>query len=408
MTIICLVINDLAQDQRMDRICTSLVRAGHEVTLVGRLLPSSKELPDKTYRQHRIHCRYEKGKLFYAEYNYRLIRELRSWHYDAICAVDLDTLLAGVRLTTSDRHKLVFDAHEWFSETPEVVKRPLIRGIWRGLAKALVPKSDVRYTVAPMLAEKLAEEYGVPFGTVRNLPVRRVSSVGPSPSTSPVPAAAPTSETPSTPPSLQRARAQSDYSSDNIGHSPKLTAPNHTLYRLVYQGMLNPGRGLKTVLAAIAYLPECELWLIGDGPEMEALQKCAEDFGITNRVWFAGFRPPTDLPALTERAWLGLNLLDAVSLSYYYSLANKAFDYVQAGLPSVQMAFPEYCALQEEYRCYALIDRLEPARLVAIIEHLIQTPEAYQKLVTASKRAAEELVWENEEAKLLEIWKSLC
>jgi glycosyltransferase involved in cell wall biosynthesis len=98
----------------------------------------------------------------------------------------------------------------------------------------------------------------------------------------------------------------------------------------------------------------------------------------------------------------------AVSLSYYYSLANKAFDYVQAGLPSVQMAFPEYCALQEEYRCYALIDRLEPARLIAIIEHLIQTPEAYQKLVTASKRAAEELVWENEEAKLLEIWKSLC
>lgn len=376
MTIICLVTNDLAQDQRMDRICTSLVRAGHEVTLVGRLLPSSKELPGKAYRQHRIHCRYQKGKLFYAEYNYHLIRVLRSWQYDAICAVDLDTLLAGVRLTTSKQHKLVFDAHEWFSETPEVVKRPLIRGLWRGLAKALVPKSDARYTVAPMLAEKLGEEYGVPFGTVRSLPLRRVDNgENTLPETSIAPAAAP----------------------------PEKRAK----YTLIYQGMLNPGRGLTTALAALTYLPDCELWLIGDGPEMETLQKCAEDFGVTDRVWFAGFRPPADLPALTERAWLGLNLLDAVSPSYYYSLANKAFDYVQAGLPSVQMAFPEYCALQDEYGCYAMIDQLEPVRLTAIIERLIQHPKAYQKLKFASKRAAEELVWENEEVRLLEIWESL-
>ncbi len=368
MTIICLVTNDLAQDQRMDRICSSLVGAGHEVTLVGRLLPSSKDLPDKPYRQHRIRCRYHKGKLFYAEYNYRLVRELRSWGYDAVCAVDLDTLLAGVQLTASARHKLVFDAHEWFSETPEVVGRPLVRGIWRGLAKALVPKSDARYTVAPMLAQQLEEEYGVPFGTVRNLPLRR------KPPTRTAPAAAP---------------------------------PATSRHVLLYQGMLNPGRGLVVALAALAALPNCVLWLIGDGPEMEKLKKCAEDFGITDRVWFAGFRPPAELPALTEKAWLGLNLLDAVSPSYYYSLANKAFDYVQAGLPSVQMAFPEYCALQDEYGCYALLDQLEPGPLVEVISQLVRNPEAYARLKAATTRPADELVWENEEAKLLKIWATL-
>jgi len=140
---------------------------------------------------------------------------------------------------------------------------------------------------------------------------------------------------------------------------------------------------------------------------MEKLKKCSEDFGITDRVWFAGFRPPAELPALTQKAWLGLNLLDAISPSYYYSLANKAFDYVQAGLPSVQMAFPEYCALQDEYGCYALIDRLDPTRLAAIIDRLVQYPEAYAKLKAATARPAEELVWENEEARLLEIWASL-
>jgi glycosyltransferase involved in cell wall biosynthesis len=374
MTIICLVTNDLAQDQRMDRICTSLVKAGHEVALVGRLLPTSTDLPDKPYRQHRIRCRYHKGKLFYAEYNYRLVRELKSWTYDAVCAVDLDTLLAGVQLTSSARHKLVFDAHEWFSETPEVVNRPLIRGLWRGLAKALVPKSDARYTVAPMLAKQLEEEYGVPFGTVRNLPLRQ------KPLTSIAPAAAPPK------------------SGSQIENRESV---------IIYQGMLNPGRGLTTALAALTTLPDCQLWLIGDGPEMEKLQQCAKDFGITDRVWFAGFRPPAELPALTEQAWLGLNLLDAVSPSYYYSLANKAFDYVQAGIPSVQMAFPEYCALQDEYGCYALIDRLDPVRLAAIIERLVQQPEAYAKLKAATARPAEELVWEQEEVRLLEIWENI-
>ena len=397
MTIVCLVTNDLAQDQRMDRICTSLVRAGHTVTLVGRLLPDSTDLPEKPYRQHRIRCRYNKGKRFYAEYNYRLVRNIRSWEYDAVCAVDLDTLLAGVRLTTSSRHRLVLDAHEWFSETPEVVNRPLIRGLWRGLGRALVPKTDARYTVAPVLARKLGEAYGVPFGTVRNLPTRRGNQEATMPEPYPAPAPAPESPSAPTPapPSVPIPPPTPDY---------PLTTNN---YPLLYQGMLNPGRGLTVALAALARLPECELWLVGDGPEREKLRRCATDFGVTDRVWFAGFRPPAALPAITERAWLGLNLLDAVSPSYYYSLANKAFDYVQAGIPSVQMAFPEYYALHREYGCYALLDELDPSRLSDVVRQLIINPGTYEQLQAATIRAAEELVWENEERKLLAIWRTL-
>ncbi|MFK8162368.1 MAG: glycosyltransferase family 4 protein [Lewinella sp.] len=365
MRIICTVTNDLAQDQRMDRICRSLVKAGHEVMLVGRKLPTSQPLPETPYQQFRIPCKNLAGKRFYAEYNYRLWQTIRRWEYDAICSVDLDTLLAGVWLTRSKNHKLVFDAHEWFSETPEVVNRPLIRGLWRGLGKALVPKTDARYTVAPMLAKQLEEEYGVPFETVRNLPKRRSIANQESP------------------------------------------IKNRQSKVLLYQGMMNPGRGLFTLLRALAELPGFELWLVGDGPELGALRRCSEELGCSDRVWFAGFRPPAELPAITAKAWLGFNLLDAVSPSYVFSLANKSLDYIQAGLPSVQMDFPEYLALQQQYGCFAFTDRLESIRLSFLIESLADSPEKYDRLVAGCEQAREELVWEREEEVLLEIWAGI-
>ncbi|MEM6772783.1 MAG: glycosyltransferase family 4 protein, partial [Bacteroidota bacterium] len=333
MRIICTVTNDLAQDQRMDRICTSLAQAGHVVTLIGRKLPSSKPLNERPYQIYRIPCRNHSGKAFYLEYNWRLWRTLRKWEFDAICAVDLDTLVAGWLLKTGNR-KLVYDAHEWFSETPEVVGRPLVRFIWRQVGKWLVPRTDARYTVAPMLAGKLAEEYGVPFGTVRNLPLRKSSTEKPN---------------------------------NQLG--PKV---------ILYQGMFNPGRGLEVAIEAMQWLPDCKLLLVGDGPELGALRRCSEKNGVQGRVEFAGFRPPEELPEITRQAWLGLNLLDARSPSYYYSLANKALDYVQAGLPSVQMDFPEYRALNEAHGCYLLLDQLDAKLLAKSIQQLIDRPKRYE------------------------------
>jgi glycosyltransferase involved in cell wall biosynthesis len=381
MKIVCTVTNDLAQDQRMDRICRSLTKAGHEVTLVGRELPTSKPLPETPYRQFRIRCKNLAGKRFYAEYNYRLWKTIKRWEYDAICSVDLDTLLAGVSLTRGNQ-KLVFDAHEWFSETPEVVKRPMIRGIWRGLGKALVPKTDARYTVAPMLAQQLEEDYGVPFKTVRNLPSGRTAT-------------------------LRDEVPMEGAVGPVVGEQlPAFGLGASTIRKVIlYQGMFNPGRGLKTAIEALALLPDFELWLVGDGPELGALRRCSEELGCSDRVWFAGFRPPAELPAITAKAWLGLNLLDGVSRSYYYSLANKALDYLQAGLPSVQMNFPEYHGIHQEYHCFLLLDNLDPVDLADAIRQLAADPARFARLQAGCARAGEELVWEREEEVLLRIWK---
>ena len=362
MRIVCTVTNDLAQDQRMDRICRSLVAAGHDVTLVGRLLPDSRPLSPRPYATHRIRCRYHRGKAFYLEYNWRLWRTLRRWTFDAVCSVDLDTLVAG-RLLKARGRKLVFDAHEWFSETPEVVGRPLVRTLWRAVGRWLVPATDARYTVAPELARKLAEEYGRPFATVRNLPLR--------------------------------------------SDMPPVAVCHQSPFVLLYQGMLNPGRGLEQLVEALGQLPECRLLIVGSGPSEGAVRRCVERTNTGDRVDWAGFVAPERLPELTRRGWLGVNLLDARSPSYYYSLANKALDYVQAGLPSLQMDFPEYRHLARAHDCYVLVPDLTVAGLAATIRELMDDPARYTELCANCRTAAAHLHWEAEERVLRALWEQL-
>ena len=87
------VTNDLSYDQRMHRICHSLAANGYLVTLVGRRLKTSLPLPSKSFEQKRLSCFFNKGFLFYLEYNTRLFFYLLGKRMDTVCAIDLDTIL---------------------------------------------------------------------------------------------------------------------------------------------------------------------------------------------------------------------------------------------------------------------------------------------------------------------------
>ena len=70
-TVIISVTNDLSHDQRVAKVCDSLMLHGLEVVLVGRKLKSSKSLV-REYQTKRFKLLFNTGFLFYAEYNLRL------------------------------------------------------------------------------------------------------------------------------------------------------------------------------------------------------------------------------------------------------------------------------------------------------------------------------------------------
>lgn len=358
------VTNDLSYDQRMHRICDTLASNGYEVHLIGRNLPLSIPLEASSYRQIRLKCWFRKGFPFYAEYNLRLFGFLLIARYDAVCSIDLDTLPAGALATLIRRKKRVFDAHEYFTEVPEVVNRPFVKAFWGMVARLFLRFYRHAYTVGPALARMFSEKYGVPFRVVRNVPIRTDRQQNP---------------------------------------------PHSSGQKMVfYQGALNEGRGIETMLKAMQQLDNLKFVLAGEGDLSVQLRKMSEDLGLGDRVEFLGFVKPADLKVLTEQAWLGLNLLENRGLSYYYSLANKFFDSVQARVPVLTMDFPEYHALNAEHEVAILLPALTPEAVVNAIQGLINHPEHYEKLQENCRQACLEWNWEKEQIVLLQLWREVA
>lgn len=362
--IVCTVTNDLTYDQRMIRICTSLARAGYDVMLVGRKRPDSRPLKEKPFRQKRLSCFFEKGKLFYLEYNLRLFFFLLATPFDVVCSVDLDTILPGFLSSRLKGKACVYDAHEYFTEVPEVVRRPVVKHIWEAVARFTIPRLKYAYTVGQGLARLLEERYGTPFSVIRNVPLSL--------------------------PSL--AQAEQPPSGKRV---------------ILYQGALNEGRGLEHAIEAMREVEGAELWLAGEGDLSASLRTQVEQQGLEAKVRFLGFLAPAELQALTPRAYLGLNLLENRGLSYYYSLANKAFDYIQAGVPSINMAFPEYITLQEDYNVFLLLEELSPTSIGQAMNRLLQDRVLYEKVRDNCRKAGKVLNWEKEEQHLLAFYQQV-
>ncbi len=363
--IIHTVTNDLNFDQRMQRICTSLTRAGFDCLLVGREKRGSAPLGAQIFQQKRLYCFFERGPLFYTEFNIRLFIFLLVNKFDCVNTIDLDTMPAGCLIGPIKNKKRVFDAHEYFSEVPEVYNRKFVKKCWELIAKICIPYYHKCYTVGDYLAGIFTEIYGKKFEVIRNAP----------------------------------------FKSEHI-EPVTLSHRLNQLPIIFYQGALNKGRGLEGAILAMKQLDFAELWLAGEGDLSEKLRQLVAENGLENRVKFLGSVRPDELRALTKKAWLGLNLLEMNGLSYYYSLANKFFDYLQNGVPSLNMNFPEYQKINAAHEVGLLLENCEAEAIATAIILLKNDKSLYQKLVKNCGEAAKIYHWEKEGAVLIKLYNA--
>lgn len=365
--VIVSVINDLVTDQRVNKSCLTLRKMGYEVLLVGRKQRKSPPMDDRPYRTKRMKLLFEKGPLFYAEYNIRLFFFLLFHKANLLLSNDLDTSLPNYFISRLKGIKMIYDSHEYFTETPELVGRPHVQKVWKRIEGFVVPRLKEMITVCDSIAELFEQKYQVKCHVVRNIPPKAAL-----------------------PPK---------------GDKKALNLPEDK-HLLVLQGSgINIQRGGEELVEAMRYLDDCLLMVIGGGDVLPMLKQMTVDLHIEDRVRFFPRMPYSQMMSYTQLAELGFVLDKDTNLNYRFCLPNKLFDFIQAGVPVVASHLVEIEKIIKKYHIGLFIPDHDPKSIAETIRKGLDDVVSRAIWQQGLSKAAEDLCWENEQQTLIEIYK---
>ena len=343
----------------MIRICDSLARAGYRVCLVGRTTRKSIPLTKRAFQQKRIFCFFQKGIGFYVEYNLRLFFYLLFKKMDAICAIDLDSILPCFWVAKLKNKIKIYDAHELFCEMKEIVSRPVIYKIWKSIEKYTLPHFSHCYTVNQIIADEFQKMYGIQAAVIRSIAIKKEPA----------------------------------------------QMPNKERF-ILYQGAVNEGRCFETLIPAMKLI-NSKLVICGDGNFMQQAKQLVIDYQLEQQVIFKGMLAPEELITFTQKAYIGITLFDSVGKSNYYSLANRFFDYLHNGTPQICINFPVYAELNKMHEVAVMVDDVSVQGLASAINQLLQDEAWWLRLHEQCTTAAADWNWQNEEQKLIEFYTKI-
>lgn len=348
-------------------MCNTLAGLQFEVLLVGRKQKNSLPLPSRAYKLHRMRLIFEKGPLFYAEYNFRLFLFLLFHKVDLLVANDLDTLMPNYMISKLKNKPIVYDSHELFTETPEVINRKFVQNVWLSIEKWIFPNLKEVFTVSDSIARVYQDKYKVDVKVVRNVPLTKKFD-------------------------LNKTRKE-------------LNLPENKNIIILQGAGINIQRGAEELIQSMEYLDNHLLLIIGGGDVIQDLKQLAANMKLDNKVRFLPRQPIEDLYQYTLNANLGVSIDKDTNLNYKYSLGNKLFDYIHAGIPVLASPLIEIKKIIDQYKIGDTINSHNPQYIAQKIDEMISDTMKIKKWKENSKFAASELCWEKEEIIVIDVYK---
>lgn len=363
--VIMSVTNDLVTDQRVNKIAESLTNAGYDVKLIGRYLQKKSFYNSDTFPCKRFKLFFNKGALFYAEYNIRLLFYLLFQKADIFTANDLDTLLGTYIAARIRSKKIVYDSHEYFTEVPELLHNPMAKKIWIKVEQIIVPHLKYCSTVCKSIADVYENKYNVHFKVVRNVPKPK-----------PIP---------------------KYIDKQAIAGDKRI---------IIYQGAVNIGRGIDLVIDAMNYTNNWVFLIVGGGDKEQELREYVENNNLNKKVKFTGRLHFSELWDYTNIADAGISLEENLGLNYYYALPNKLFDYIQAGVPILSSNLPEIQSIVKKHMVGKVLEKRKPEAIAEILDTDFLNEDILVNWKQNAKKASRELTWENEEKELILLYST--
>ena len=277
------------------------------------------------------------------------------------------------------RKPLVYDSHEYFLGMAGMDQKPIRRSIWKFLETRVFASLKYMYTVSESVRNLYRRDYHKKLFVVRNIPMLH------------------------TPPS--------DLTVEEkiwIKSIDRKIPENKNL--LVLQGAgLNEFRGAEELVYAMLFLEASDfhLLIIGGGDVFEKLSKIIDQNQLTEKITLIPKVPFSVLGHFTRKARLGFCIDKPSVLNHKYSLSNKFFEYLHAGVPVLVSRLVEQERIINHYDVGAFIDDFHPEHIARKIKEIFADPEQLNRWKKNTCRLREELNWENESKIVLDIFKQV-
>ena len=368
-SVVFAVTNCISYDQRVLKMAQTVEELGADIIIIGRKMGSSEGEDHVPFRTIKFRMIFTRGFLFYKFFNIRLFFLLLFIKADIIVSNDLDTLPACWLASKIRAKTLVYDSHEYFTGVPELLERKFVRSVWEKIEKLIVPCLENVITVSDPIADIFYEKYQIKPVVIRNcsrssaavIPVSRM----------------------------------------------ELGIDEERLLLVLQGGGINIHKGAEELVEAMKSLPDVHLLIIGSGDVIPYLKRMASENDLECRINFLPRMPWSEMMRFTKAADAGLSLERDTNINYRFSLPNKMFDYISAGIPVIAGELPEIAKVIAGNSCGILIPSITPAEIARAVTLLDGNRDLLMVLKQNSGDAFKELNWEKESEKVKELYINL-
>jgi glycosyltransferase involved in cell wall biosynthesis len=377
--VVVTVISDLVTDSRVHRTCQTLHDNGYRVLLIGSIRKGSIELKSRDYQTDRLKTWFKKSALFYLEFNIRLFLRLIRLRGDIFLGNDLDVMPATLSAAQIKRKPVVYDTHEYFLGMAGMDQKPLRRSIWKFVESNVFKRLKYIYTVSESIRNVYRREYQKKMFVVRNIPF------------------------------LQNHTPDLTLEERTWIKSIELRIPNIKNLLLLQGAGLNEFRGVEEMIYAMIFLDASSfhLLIIGGGDVFTKLEKIIEQNQLNKKITLIQKMPFGVLSHFTRKAKLGISIDKSFVANHKYSLPNKFFEYLHAGVPVLSSRLIEQERLINHYEVGGFIEDHQPENIARKIKEIFANPDLLDRWKQNTCRVRQELNWENESKILLDIFKQV-
>ena len=306
------------------------------------------------------------GILRYWEHYNKTLRALRKHDFDIIIACDVYSLASSIY--AKPKQKVVYDCREIYSALSAHQKKPIHRCLLAIYEKYFLQYVNNALVTAETDLHYLKKKYNhcknVDWQIIYNYPTN---------------------------------------------YSPQAKVNIYKLYNIptdnkviLYQGVVNRGRGVGQLIKLIEKTTMYSALIVGDGAYKKYYIKLATSLNVLDRVHFVSKVPYLKLFEYTFACNVGWSVISSSSISYKFALPNKLFEYMLCGLPTIASNLPNIQKIILKYSSGEIVESHRLNQQIKAVNRLCKT-----KICSLNYRsiAKKHFTWDIQHKKFLQIIK---